>query len=192
MTGPTNRWVIPAPSVDAPAPWAEKAGIRSRLEQYAIDEVLGNRTPGQVSAATRAGTARIRGIDELLHVNLVDDPLAEVINSSDPVALVRDLGLADQRVLIDRTVTVTILSSGRRGRGVDRATVDVTAKHHRGAGCHAACGGVTHRPSRTYGPQPRRGQEAQRRLIGLARRIDVLCAMLRSKTRTDSSPPRQV
>lgn len=94
-----------------------KAGIRSRLEQYAIDEVLGNRTPGQVSAATRAGTARTRGIDELLHVNLVDDPLAEVINSSDPVALVRDLGLADQRVLIDRTVTVTILPSGGPGPG---------------------------------------------------------------------------
>ncbi|GAA4690807.1 recombinase family protein [Phytohabitans rumicis] len=119
----------PAPDVDAPALRGERAAIRATLERYAVEEMLQKRTPGQVAAATQAGIARIAEIDELLTVNIVDDPLAQVINAPDPVAAWRDAGLANQRVLIDRICTVTILPSGRKGRGFDPASVDVDHKH---------------------------------------------------------------
>ncbi len=82
-----------------------------------------------MAAATREGMARIGEIDEALNANVTDDPLAEVINSADPVQTWRDMGLANQQVLIDRLCIVTILPSGRRGRGFDPTTVDIDPKH---------------------------------------------------------------
>jgi site-specific DNA recombinase len=119
----------PAPEVDAEALRGERAAIRTALERIAADEVLGKRTQGQVAAATHEAMARIAEIDEALNANVTDDPLAEVLNSADPVQAWRDMGLANQRVLIDRLCTVTILPSGRRGRGFDPTTVDVDPKH---------------------------------------------------------------
>lgn len=37
--------------------------------------------------------------------------------------------LADKRVVIDRLMTVTILPSGRKGRGFDPTTVRIEPKH---------------------------------------------------------------
>jgi hypothetical protein len=104
----------PAPEIDAQALRDEKAAIRGRLERLAVQEMLGEKTAGQVNAATRAGMARLAEIDELLNVNVVDDPLAAVLNAPDPVAAWRDAGLANQRVLIDRICTVTIPPPGAR------------------------------------------------------------------------------
>ncbi|MBX7266492.1 recombinase family protein [Micromonospora sp. Llam7] len=122
----------PPPEVDAAALRAERAAIAASLEQYAIDEVLQKRTQAQVNAATRAGQARIGEIDELLNATVADDPLAEVVNAADPVAVWSSLPLASRRVLLDRLCTVTIMPSGRRGQGFDRSTVRVAAKHHLG------------------------------------------------------------
>jgi hypothetical protein len=123
----------PPPEVDAAALRAERAAITATLERYAVDEVLGNRTPGQVAAATRAGMARIAEIDETLNASVTSDPLAAVVGAPDPVAAWDGLGLADQRLFIDRLATVTILPSGRRGRGFDPATIDITPKHGLGS-----------------------------------------------------------
>ena len=117
----------PAPEVDAQALRGERDAIRARLERMAEDEVLGKRTAGQVAAATRVGKARIAEIEELLNANVTDDPLAEVINSADPVRMWRDMGLANGR-LIDRLFTVTILPSGKRGRGFYPDSVRIDAK----------------------------------------------------------------
>jgi hypothetical protein len=122
----------PGPEIYAPALRDEKAAIRVRLERLAVQEMLGEKTPGQVTAATRAGMARLAEIDEALNANIVDDPLADVINAPDPVAAWRDAGLANQRVLIDRVCTVTILPSGRKGRGFDVTTVRIDHKHPHG------------------------------------------------------------
>jgi len=62
------------------------------------------------------------------------DPLAAVINAPDPVAAWDGLELADQRLFIDRLCTVTMLPSGRRGRGFDPTTVDIAPKHTLGLG----------------------------------------------------------
>jgi site-specific DNA recombinase len=119
----------PAPEIDAHTLRDERAAIRTRLERMATEEALGKRTPGQVTAATWAGMARIAEVNELLNANTVDDPLAEVIGSPDPVAAWRDAGLANQRVLIDRICTMTILLSGRKGHGFDPTSVRVDHKH---------------------------------------------------------------
>ncbi len=55
-----------------------------------------------------------------------------MINSPDPVPAWRDAGLANQRVMVDRLCTVTILPSGRRGRGFDPTSVDVAPKRSLG------------------------------------------------------------
>jgi site-specific DNA recombinase len=135
LTHPRAYELLAAPpaEVDAGALRAERAAISTRLERFAVEEVLGNRTPGQVAAATRVGTARIAEIDELLNASVACDPLAGVIGAADPVAAWDSLGLADQRLFIDRLATVTILPSGRRGRGFDPATVDITPKHGLGS-----------------------------------------------------------
>jgi hypothetical protein len=92
------------------------------------------RTQAQVAAATSAGMARIAEIDELLNASVTSDPLAAAINAPDPVQAWADLGLADQRLFIDRLCTVTILPSGRRGRGFDPSTVDIAPKRSLGRG----------------------------------------------------------
>lgn len=65
---------------------------------------------------------------------MTTDPLAAVINAPDPVAAWDGLELADQRLFIDRLCTVTMLPSGRRGRGFDPTTVDIAPKHTLGLG----------------------------------------------------------
>jgi site-specific DNA recombinase len=122
----------PAPDVDADALRAERKAIRNRLEQMAEDEVLGLKTRAQVIAATKRGNGRIGEIDELLNASATTDPLAEVINSLDPVAAWDRLELADQRLFIDRLCTVTILPSGRKGRGFDPTSVRIDHKHNLG------------------------------------------------------------
>ncbi|MDQ7905986.1 recombinase family protein [Phytohabitans sp. ZYX-F-186] len=124
----------PPPEVDAEGLRAERTAIRQRLELMAEDEVLGLKTRAQVIAATKRGNARITEIDELLNATATSDPLATVVNASDPVQAWADLGLADQRLFIDRLCTVTILPSGRRGRGFDPTTVDIAPKHTLGSG----------------------------------------------------------
>jgi hypothetical protein len=123
----------PAPDVDAPALRAEKKAIRGRLDLMAEDEVLGLKTRAQVIAATKRANVRIEEIDDLLNATVTDDPLADVVNSPDPVKAWNDMPTADQRVIVDRLCTVTILPSGRRGRGFDPTTVRVDAKHALGA-----------------------------------------------------------
>jgi site-specific DNA recombinase len=134
LTHPRNYELLapPPPEVDVEELRAERAAIRTRLENMAAEEVLGQRTKGQVAAATRVGMARIAEIEELLNLTMTDDPLAEIINSADPVRAWRDMPLANERVLLDRLCTVTILPSGRRGRGFDPTTVDVDPKHKLG------------------------------------------------------------
>jgi site-specific DNA recombinase len=122
----------PSPEVDADALRTEKAAIRTRLEQIAEDEVLGLKTRAQVIAATRKAKARIEEIDQELTASLGEDPLAEIINAPDPAAAYMSMPLADRRVIIDRLCTVTILPTGRRGRGFDRSSVVVEPKHHLG------------------------------------------------------------
>lgn len=68
----------------------------------------------------------------MLNATVASDPLAEVVNSADPVAVWKNLPLASRRVLLDRLCTVTILPAGRRGQGFDRSTVRVDEKHHLG------------------------------------------------------------
>ena len=119
----------PAPEVDAPALHAERKAIRNRLDVIAEDEALGLKTRAQVIAATKRGNARIAEIDELLNASVTTDPMAAAINAPDPVSAWDALGLADQRVFIDRLCTVTILPSGRKGRGFDPTTVRIDHKH---------------------------------------------------------------
>jgi DNA invertase Pin-like site-specific DNA recombinase len=123
----------PPPDVDADALRAERAAIRSTMERYAVEEMLQQRTPAQVAAATRAGLARIGDIDALLHATVGVDPLAAVVNAVDPVQAWAGLELADQRLFIDRLCTVTILPTTRRGRGFDPAAVHIAPKHGLGS-----------------------------------------------------------
>src|SRR6266545_14873 len=108
------------PEIDAPALRAERAAIKETLKRYARDEVLGKRTPEQVTAATLAGTERITEIDQMLNANVTDDPLADLINAADPVQAWQDTPVGSKRILIDRLMTVTILPIGRGGRGFGR------------------------------------------------------------------------
>jgi DNA invertase Pin-like site-specific DNA recombinase len=124
----------PAPEVDRDALYAERKAIRNRLDLMAEDEVLGLKTRAQVIAATKRANARIGEIDDLLNATATSDPLAAVINAPDPVAAWDGLGLADQRLFIDRLCTVTILPSTRRGRGFDPTTLDIAPKHGLGRG----------------------------------------------------------
>jgi hypothetical protein len=112
----------------------ERAAIRTRLDRLAADEVLGLRTPAQVTAATRAGTTRIGEIDELLNLSRAVDPLAPVVDAVDPVAAWDRLTLADQRLFISRLCTVTILPIGKRGRGFDPTSVHIAPRHGLGRG----------------------------------------------------------
>ncbi|HEX6682298.1 MAG TPA: recombinase family protein [Candidatus Limnocylindrales bacterium] len=109
-----------APEVDAEALHAERKAIRHRLEQMAEDEVLGLKTRDQVIAATRKATSRINEIDELLNTSVTADPLADVVNSVNPVATWRDLP------------TVTILPTGA-GRRFDPTRVRIDPEHGLGA-----------------------------------------------------------
>lgn len=140
LTHPRAYELLAAPpaEIDAAALRAERAAISTRLERYAVDEVLGTRTTGQVAAATKAGVARIGEIDELLHASVTCDPLAAVIGAPDPVAAWDGLELASQRLFTGRLCTVTILPVARRGRGFDPATVDITPKHPLGRGSRPA------------------------------------------------------
>jgi len=127
LLGPT------APDIDADGLRAERAQIRQRLDQLAADEMLGTRTRSQVDVATEAGRARIAQIDDLLRTQVSDDPLSDLVNSPDPVQAWADMALANRRVIIGRLCTVTIMPSGRRGRGFDATTVRVDPKHQLGA-----------------------------------------------------------
>jgi hypothetical protein len=124
--------IADGPSIDAPALRAERAAITGRLEQMAVDEVLGLKTRAQVNAATGRGRARIAEIDAALHANVITDPLARVIADPDPVRVFHDMVLADRRVILARLVTVTLLPIGRTGRGVQLDSVRVEPKHHLG------------------------------------------------------------
>ncbi|MEV6922974.1 recombinase family protein [Dactylosporangium sp. NPDC051485] len=128
----------PAPDVDADAVHAERKAIRNRLDQMAEDEVMGLKTRAQVIAATKRANARIAELDELLNATVTTDPLAAVVNAADAVAAWGALELADQRLFIDRLCTVTILPSGRKGRGFDPNTLDIAPKHTLGSGSPAA------------------------------------------------------
>jgi len=121
------------PGIDAPALRAQRAAIKATLARYAREEVLGTRTPEQVTAATLTGTQRITEIDQLLNANVTHDPLAELINTADPVQAWADTPLGSKRILIDRLMTVTILPIGRAGRGFDRSSVRIDPKHPLGA-----------------------------------------------------------
>jgi hypothetical protein len=120
------------PEVDADALRAERTAIRRRLELMAEDEVLGLKTRAQVIAATRRGHARIAEIDDALNVNVTDDPLSVLVDTADPVAVWSDMPVADQRVIVDRLCTVTILRSGPSGRGFHPSSVLIEPKHQLG------------------------------------------------------------
>jgi len=79
------------------------------------DEVLGKRTAEQVTAATLVGPQRIAEIDQSLHANVTDDPLADLVNATDPVQAWQDTPLANKRLIIDRLMTITILPIRRGG-----------------------------------------------------------------------------
>jgi hypothetical protein len=132
LLGPT------AADIDADGLRAERAQIRQRLNQYAADEVLGTRDRSQVDVATEAGRTRIAQIDDLLRTQVSDDPLTDLVNAADPVQDWADMPLANKRVIIGRLCTVTIMPSGRRGRGFDAATIRVDPKHHLGTPPSAA------------------------------------------------------
>lgn len=117
------------PDVDAGALRAERTAIRRRLGVMAEDEVLGLKTRDQVIAATRRGHARIAEIDDLLNVNVADDPLSALVDTADPVAVWSVMPVADQRVIVDRVCTVTILRSGPSGRGFHPSSVLIEPKH---------------------------------------------------------------
>jgi len=122
------------PEIDAAGLRAERAAIKDALKRMAAEEVLGRRTAEQVTAATLAGTARLNEIDAALSANVSDDPLADLVNAADPVQAWTDTPLANRRLIIDRLLTVTILSTGgRRGRGFDPTTVRIDPKHALGA-----------------------------------------------------------
>jgi len=131
--------------VDVLALRAERAAIKETLQRYARDEVLGKRTPEQVTAATLVGTQRIAEIDQWLHANVTDDPLADLVNATDPVQAWQDTPLANKRLIIDRLMTVTILPMGRAGRGFDRSSVRIEAlcgSPHKASNRPNACGAV--------------------------------------------------
>ena len=115
--------------MDAGALRAERAAIRTRLNQMAEDEVMGLKTRAQVISATKRGMARMDEIDQLLNATVSDDPLAALVNAPDPVKAWKDSPLANQQVAVDRLCTVTILPVTRRGAGFDPSTVRVDAKH---------------------------------------------------------------
>jgi hypothetical protein len=121
-----------APDIDAPALRAERAAIKERLKRFARDEVLGKRTAEQVTEATMVGKERIQEIDETLNANVTDDPLVDIVNATDPVLAWEQTPLTNKRLIIDRLMTVTILPMGRAGRGFDRSSVRIDAKHHLG------------------------------------------------------------
>lgn len=82
---PTSCWP-PPPEADAEALRAERADHRDAGAVRGGGDVAAAH-PGQVAAATKAGLTRIAEIDELLNATVADDPLAEVVNSTDPVAM---------------------------------------------------------------------------------------------------------
>ncbi|GLZ01711.1 recombinase family protein [Actinoplanes sp. NBRC 103695] len=127
--------LMPAtPDVDVKTLSTERAAIVERLKSYARDEILGRRTPEQVTEATLVGRQRITEIDGALSASVTGDPMADVLNAPDPVAAWAAAPLANRRLIIDRVCTVTILPTTRRGRGgFDPTAVLVEPKHGLGA-----------------------------------------------------------
>ncbi|MDG4834001.1 recombinase family protein [Solwaraspora sp. WMMD1047] len=123
----------PTPEVDAEGLRAQRAAIGQRLTRILDDELRGLETREYARQARRQCAAMIAEIDEQLNVNAGSDPLARFVNAPDPVKAWRDAPLADKRVVIDRLMTVTILPSGRKGRGFDPAALRIEPKHGLGA-----------------------------------------------------------
>ncbi|WP_305036210.1 recombinase family protein [Micromonospora sp. Llam0] len=122
----------PAPQVDVEGLRAQRAAIQQRVKRILADELRGLETREYARDARREAAAMVAEIDAQLHANVGSDPLSPLVNAPDPVAAWRDAPLADKRVVIDRLMTVTILPSGRKGRGFDPTTVRIEPKHDLG------------------------------------------------------------
>ncbi|WP_327007086.1 recombinase family protein [Dactylosporangium sp. NBC_01737] len=128
--------VAPAnPEVDVAALRAEAKAIRENLNELAADKALGLIDRGQLLAATTKGKERQAEIESQLQAAVVDSPLSPLIGADDVKAVWDGLPLSHQRLVVKELMTVRILPSGRKGRGFDPSTVEITWRqthHHQG------------------------------------------------------------
>jgi hypothetical protein len=116
----------PAPDVDVAALRAERAAIGRRLAAMAEDEVLGLKTREQVIAATRTGRARVQAIDvELAGAVVAESPAERLARAEDVRAAWEALPLPERRTVVQTLMVVTVLRSGRSGRGFNPDSVQI-------------------------------------------------------------------
>jgi site-specific DNA recombinase len=113
--------------VDVTGLRTEAATIKANLKQMAADTVLGRMDKEQMYEASRAGRQRLEQIDTQLQAAVVPSPLSPLIGAEDIQATWKALPLPRQRLILDTLLSVTILP-GRRGRGFDPSTVDISWK----------------------------------------------------------------
>jgi site-specific DNA recombinase len=124
--------LLPAPraGVDAKALRAGAKALREQLDGLAAAFADGDIDRQQLAA----GTARVKAKSDRIAAQLAAhdevDPLAEFRGQPDAGKVWAGLGLARQRALVDLMATVTLLPSGRKGRGFDPASVDVVPRAH--------------------------------------------------------------
>jgi site-specific DNA recombinase len=116
------------PEVDVAGLRSEAKAIRTNLNELAADKALGLIDRGQLITGTEKGKARLEQITAELQAAIVDSPLTPLIGAEDIEATWEALGLSHQRLVIDALVNVRILPSGRKGRGFDPSTVEITWK----------------------------------------------------------------
>lgn len=121
-----DLFTLARPEVDVTGLRAQAKAIRSNLDGMAADRTLGLIDRAQMIEATRTGHARLEVIDRALADAVVgESPAAELASMDDVDAGWNKRPLAIQQAIVRETMTVTIMPSGRRGRGFDTNTVRI-------------------------------------------------------------------
>lgn len=97
----------------------EAQSVRSRLDSLALDFADGSLTPSQLRAATGRLRARLAEVEGQQATITRAPVLADLIRTRDVRGRWDGLPLGGRRTVVDALVTVTILTSGRRGNVFD-------------------------------------------------------------------------
>jgi site-specific DNA recombinase len=126
-----SLFVSERPKVDLVALREERRAILENLEALAADAALDKTglMRGQLRRANERAAERLSEIAEAeLEAAGPDPALADLGTAADPWKVWEGLGLERQRLVIDTLATVTILPTGRSGRGFDPESVRIEPK----------------------------------------------------------------
>nr|WP_232328455.1 recombinase family protein [Kibdelosporangium sp. MJ126-NF4] len=118
----------PTPEVDVAGLRTERDAITSNLNELAADKAMGLIDREQLITGTRRGKARQAEIDEILRPVLAGSPVADLVKSADVQAEWYARPLSFQRAVLDMVMTVTIMPTGKAGRGFDPTAVKIEWK----------------------------------------------------------------